>query len=876
MENPADQSPQGHRRKQFALVVAAYNVRRYLKDFTQSLERQTIDPEEFEVIFVDDGSTDDTLEWLENWANKTALAATVLTQPNAGQGAARNTGMRAATAEWISFPDPDDWVGESYLERVAAQLKATPSVSMIATNRVMFHEAKNSIAYDHPLAAFFYRDHVVNLARRPDYFHGGSNSSFMPLDRLREHGLEFDTRIRANFEDGLFNASYLLHCEEPSIGFLKSAEYFYRKRADNSSTLQSTNSSEHRFTTTAEHGFLGVLRLSASLGLSAPPVWLQNVILYELSWYFQQDVSFNSGTAVPPQTLEIFRAHLKEIAAHLQPHVVQSFRLRRFDGPWRVALTHGLAGTQWASPEIVVDRYDDKRKLVRLAYRFVGTEPSFTFQSAGESVEPVHTKVRSHDMFGAPLVYERLVWLSSRHNVSVWRDGERYPLATDWPSSVRTEFTPREVARKFGFPKAPVGTTAKRRRKPLLDQATLAIGRSRVAKHFLRRSWVFIDRPTDAEDSAEVMYRHVRANHQDINAWFVVGGSSPAWRRLRSGDRKVVRYGSRLWLLLLMNAEFVISSHADDSVMKPRRYRNVVGRQPWRFVFLQHGVIKDDLSRYVNPKGIDLFVTSTVPEHESIVGDRNNYVYSTREVVLAGLPRFDALYQLDNAGQGSRGKYITLAPTWRHWLEGTVKNGLTSASLAAFEGSDYAQQWLGLLRSDELRLAAESAGLRVALLPHPNLRQALTALGVPSHVTLLDFEDGKAQANFVDSAALITDYSSMAFNAAFLHRPVVYFQFDAERFVNGGHTSRPGYFSYERDGFGPVVQDVDDVVASIREALEGDGTATAEYAARADATFAFRDAHASERVTQAILEMRRAVPSPLAEFAPVEPASENR
>ncbi|GMA36362.1 CDP-glycerol glycerophosphotransferase family protein [Demequina litorisediminis] len=141
-------------------------------------------------------------------------------------------------------------------------------------------------------------------------------------------------------------------------------------------------------------------------------------------------------------------------------------------------------------------------------------------------------------------------------------------------------------------------------------------------------------------------------------------------------------------------------------------------------------------------------------------------------------------------------------------------------------------------------------------------------------MTLLDFEDGKAQANFVDSAALITDYSSMAFNAAFLRRPVVYFQFDAERFMNGGHTSRPGYFSYESDGFGPVVDEVDEVIASVKAALEEGDEATAEYAARADATFAFRDAGASERVTQAILAMRQAVPSPLAEFNPQADSAE--
>ncbi|GMA36363.1 hypothetical protein GCM10025876_25670 [Demequina litorisediminis] len=73
-------------------------------------------------------------------------------------------------------------------------------------------------------------------------------------------------------------------------------------------------------------------------------------------------MSFNSGTSVPPETLAIFRAHLKDIAAHLEPSAIDAFSIRRFDGPWRAALKHGLRDEQWVSSEVVLDRYDDKRK----------------------------------------------------------------------------------------------------------------------------------------------------------------------------------------------------------------------------------------------------------------------------------------------------------------------------------------------------------------------------------------------------------------------------------------------------------------------------------------------------------------------------------
>ena len=58
----------------------------------------------------------------------------------------------------------------------------------------------------------------------------------------------------------------------------------------------------------------------------------------------------------------------------------------------------------------------------------------------------------------------------------------------------------------------------------------------------------------------------------------------------------------------------------------------------------------------------------------------------------------------------------------------------------------------------------------------------------------------------------MTDYSSIAFNAAYIDRPTVYFQFDGELVLNGGHVGRRGYFDYVRDGFGPVTTELDDAV----------------------------------------------------------------
>lgn len=72
---------------------------------------------------------------------------------------------------------------------------------------------------------------------------------------------------------------------------------------------------------------------------------------------------------------------------------------------------------------------------------------------------------------------------------------------------------------------------------------------------------------------------------------------------------------------------------------------------------------------------------------------------------------------------------------------------------------------------------------------------------------------------FAGSSILLTDYSSVAFDFGYLKRPVVYTQFDKERFY-ASHTYDEGYFDYERDGFGPVCTDLESTVDALITLIE--------------------------------------------------------
>jgi len=368
-----------------------------------------------------------------------------------------------------------------------------------------------------------------------------------------------------------------------------------------------------------------------------------------------------------------------------------------------------------------------------------------------------------------------------------------------------------------------------------------------------------MDRVTDADDSGEVLFRYLRGHRPNINAFFVIQKNTPAWQRLRTqrSRRRVIAYGSLMWKVLLLNTKYLISSHADKPVIRPQAITNLATPH-YRFIFLQHGVIKDDISRWLNNKPIRMFVTSTPDEHRAVAGDESPFTFTSREVKMTGLPRFDRLHELNRSTPESARDLILVAPTWRDWLNDPIKPGETKRAVSAgFAESEYALNWMGLLRSVELADIAKRHGKRIGFLPHFNLHEILDDLDLPDYVERLSFDGGQAQMNFIRAAIFVTDYSSMAFNAAYLQRPVVYFQFDADEMALGGHTGRPGYFDFKRDGFGPVTTTVDEAIAAIRSIA--DHGPEPDAAARAEAAFPFRDGKCCVRVVKEIERLHKPI-----------------
>lgn len=93
-----------------SVIVPVYNVEKFLPRCLDSLLRQGMEVGEYEIICVNDGSPDNSAQILSEYEQEYPDIFKVIIQENRGLGGARNTGMKAAQGEYISFIDSDDYV----------------------------------------------------------------------------------------------------------------------------------------------------------------------------------------------------------------------------------------------------------------------------------------------------------------------------------------------------------------------------------------------------------------------------------------------------------------------------------------------------------------------------------------------------------------------------------------------------------------------------------------------------------------------------------------------------------------------------------------------------------------------------------------------
>lgn len=204
-----------------SVIVPVYNVEEYLQECLDSLVSQTLD--EIEIICVNDGSTDNSLTLLNEYASKYPKIK-VINRENGGLSAARNTGMKEAKGKYIGFVDSDDWVDYDFFEKLFMSAENNnASIAACGIVRTKGRKTRINISYNEEILYTDIQD-KIKICNIPKYCYVWNK--IYKREELEKNNIEFVEGI--NFEDVRFTIRAVYFLKE--LVTVPETNYYYRKR----------------------------------------------------------------------------------------------------------------------------------------------------------------------------------------------------------------------------------------------------------------------------------------------------------------------------------------------------------------------------------------------------------------------------------------------------------------------------------------------------------------------------------------------------------------------------------------------------------------------------------------------------------------------
>lgn len=353
-----------------------------------------------------------------------------------------------------------------------------------------------------------------------------------------------------------------------------------------------------------------------------------------------------------------------------------------------------------------------------------------------------------------------------------------------------------------------------------------------------KRVWIVCERGDDARDNGYWMFKHLRAEHMYVNVYYLINKHSADFDKV-SKLGKVVKYKSFKHWLLYCAAEVRMTTHL--AAFAPG---NFVGeyfkhhKQKGVNVFLQHGITHNEFpSNYFEHNGSDLFICGAKPEFDHISKNCN---YPKGNVVFSGFARFDGLHDLEVK------KQILIMPSWRSYLYGCNKDD--------FATSKYFNAWCSLLKNKNLVHYCSQNGIRIIFYPHYSMQHFISLFRELENevVTIADFNHYDVQTLLKESSLLVTDYSSILFDFAYMRKPQLLYQFDENEFY--GKHYQHSYFNHHSDGFGKVCDNEGILIDEILNICKNDFEQDSIYREKVNEFFPIYDDNNSERIYQEIVK----------------------
>ncbi|WP_214706851.1 MULTISPECIES: CDP-glycerol glycerophosphotransferase family protein [unclassified Exiguobacterium] len=345
-----------------------------------------------------------------------------------------------------------------------------------------------------------------------------------------------------------------------------------------------------------------------------------------------------------------------------------------------------------------------------------------------------------------------------------------------------------------------------------------------------------------AQDNGFAFFEYCLNERKKPYTYYITKRDNKNMNQLFPYEKNLLYYDSFKHIYLYHKAEYAIVAHGLRDVI-PSYMHNKFSSNPLPVIYLQHGIIA--MKRLFFKKNsynnqIKRFIVSS--DHEkSIMTEKMGF--EENQISVTGLARYDKLNDLSS--ESSQERIIFVMPTWREWL---------SNDRELFKKSSFYKNYVELLTNNKLNDVLKDNNTKLLFLPHFEIQKQYSDLfefETQSNIVMVNPMEVSIGDMIRKSNALITDYSSVAFDYAYLNKPVLFFHFDLNDYLS----KRGSYIDLQDDIFGKSYNNPSDLILGITDCIKNNFSIDMISEKKIEKYISYRDKNNSERVFESIMSL---------------------
>lgn len=712
--------------KKLSLIIPVYNKAKYLKECFRSIASQGLNEGEFEVLLVNDGSTDNSLDICKQFASELSYVK-VIDKKNGGVSSARNAGIRAAKGKYIAFLDADDSLTPGSLQAIVnAFERYHDKVDVMAYHLKYIYPQKGTESYN-KRDRWFKETGVYLLSEYP--YLCQTTMNIVVKNQFAE-SLLFDEALKEGEDQHYVTRNLVSKC---AIGYCAEAEYRYIR--DGSGASEISNNPLYAYDDMIKlFGFF----IDAAINQTPMASYAYQILLYNVAWRLRGNELYPyhfSGQEFAEQKnrlVELLKqipireyartpflgGRLKAYLIHLcnpneeslvsyagkKPEIsfpsinyswkvaaprLDFLRFIQKENSFEIVLRLGCSlflfdadisleigiGSSWRPVELSGSSYDFWQSHERTAKYFTATIiVPFSELGRRNTLSFRCLDSRKNTIKSLNIAFDRNVYYL-RSNSFVWNDSWVFPDYCVELAEKKLNF------KKIGF----LGQQKFARRIAKVDKTLFDLRkhiREDLKEYRNTPVWMYSDTPfLPDEGNALVQLLHDLKKNDGRNRFYVSNYGSELVKSYPELNGRIVEFESKEHNLVSLAAQCMIVSSKETSICFPyaKEFFNKIGdlARNKHVVYVTNGLLWAYMPwRYgFGRTFFDSVVVSTDAEYNAWI---DSYAYPKEALLKTGMPRFDKYANR----QFSKTKKIALIPSWRSYLvSGDPGNRITNEGL---------------------------------------------------------------------------------------------------------------------------------------------------------------------------------------------------